>query len=429
MPKLSWNFNGFKEKVRNNKMARKLASDYDKHLEADGIDVSHASAKNAKKMYFTGLAAIVLCIAILLSMLLVFGRDIGPLNMYYFFREVSLMGQIGEGEREQISYSQPTRNQSFSEFKRGFIVASDREVQVFNKAGYETLIHQSNYSNPMIASSKNTFLVYDLGGRGFTLYNSFEDIYSESREYPISAADMSSDGEFAIAGMSERHNTEIVFYDRDGKREFSYKRGDYAIDCDYSENGNHLALLTLDASGGEYIYTLTVINTKNGEIVSSAEGFRDLPYNCYYMNGDRIAVISDGAVVIYNNKCEEIGTYGYPSGKLYRISVNEKNIALLFTDDGVNMKNTLYIIDSRGKLEREIEIRGEFSDMTVSTKYAYFAAEDGVYRLDLGNGKLYFSGVEGTDGKIIILDGSRVMLCRPNMSYILDNGGFYGVDF
>ena len=419
MPKLSRNFKNLKQKINTEEMVDKISSDIDRKLEADGVDTSRVSAKNAKRAYVVGICAIALCIAILLSMLLIFGKDIGPMNVYYFFREVSLMGRIGEGEREQISYSQPTRNQSFAEFKRGFIVASDREVQVFNKAGYETLIEQPGYSNPMIATSKNTFVVYDLGGRGFTLYNTFEDIYSENREYPISAADMAADGCFAVAGKSERHNTEIVFYDDEGRREFSYKRGDLTVDCEYNEKGNHLALLTLDADSGQYIYTLTVINTKNGEVVSNVEERGDAPYGCYYLGNDRIAVTSDSSLVIYNNKCEETGRYEYPNGKLYRISVTDKNIALLFTDDSVNMQNTLYIVDSKGKLEREIRIEGEFSDMAVSNKHAYFAAEDGVYRLELSSGELEFATVEGVDGKIVILDNNRVMLARPNTSYIV----------
>ena len=419
MPKLSWNIKKVKEKINAEEMAQKLSSDYDKRLEADGVDTDKASAKSAKRAHFVGICALVLCAAIILSMLLIFGKDIGPMNLYNFFREVALMGQVGEGEREQISYSQPTRNQSFSEFKRGFIVASDREVQVFNKAGYETLIDQLSYSNPMIATSKNTFIVYDLGGLGFTLYNAFEDMYSETREYPISAAHMSEDGKFAIVGKSERHNTEVVMYDSDGKRELSYKRGDLAVDCKYNEKGNHLALLTLDAFDGEYIYTLTVLSTKNGEVVSSVEGVGDLPYGCYYLGNDRIAVLLDDSLVIYNNKCEEIGTYEYPQGKLYKASVTDKSIALLFTNDRVNMQNTLYIIDSKGKLDREIPIEGEFSDMEVSSKYAYFAAEGGVYRLELGTGKLQFAAIDGIDGDVIILDGNRVMLARPNMSYII----------
>ena len=421
MRKIKLELDNVKDRIKDSRVAEKLSSDYDANLSAEGIDSARLSAKRAKKAHFAGLISIALCVAILLSMALIFGKDISPMNMYYFFREVNLMGQIGEGEREQISYSQPTRNQSFSEFKRGFVVASDREVQVFNKAGYETSISQLDYSNPIVISSKNTFLVYDLGGVGFTLYNSFEDVYSESREYHISAADMADDGRFAVVGKSQRYNSELTLYDDEGKREFSYKRNDYAVACKYSENGNHIVLLTINTSLGEYIYTLTVISTRNGEVVSSVDAAGDLAYGVYYMNGDRIAVLCEGSLTVYNSKCEEISTFDYPTGELYRVSGNEKYMALLFTDDKVGMTNTLYLIDSRGALVRELAISGEFSDMVISSKYGYFATKGGVYRMDLNSGKLEFASVEGTDGKLIILDSARVMLCRTNTSYILDS--------
>ena len=421
MPKRSFDFADAKNKIKENKIAKKLSADFDARLSSDGIDTSDTMAKNAKKMSFVAVISLALCIVFLLSMLLLFGRDVGFKNAYYFFREVNLMGEIGEGEVQRISYSLPSRNQSFAEFKRGFIVASDREIQVFNKAGYSTLLEQMSYSNPVIETSLDTFLVYDLGGVGFAVYNSFDDIYLENREYPISTADMSNDGKFAIVGKSARYNTEVVFYDDEGKREFAYRREDFAIDCEYSENGKYFALLTLDASSGEYAYTLTVLNTKNGEIVSSVTESGDLPFSCHYMSGDKVAVVCQKSVFVYNNRGEEIGGYDYPLSKLHKVAVSEKNLALLFIDDGVNKKNTLYILNARGELAKECEISGEYYDMTISSRYAYFSADNGVYRLDLLTLKLEFSEILATDGKILMLDNGRIMLCRSNMSYILDN--------
>ena len=316
MPKRSFDFADAKNKIKENKIAKKLSADFDAHLSSDGIDTSDAMAKSAKKMSFVAVISVALCIVFLLSMLLIFGKDVGLKNAYYFFREVNLMGEIGEGELQKISYSLPTRNQSFAEFKRGFIVASDREIQVFNKAGYSTLLEQMSYSNPMIETSLDTFLVYDLGGVGFAVYNSFEDIYLENREYPISTADMSTDGKFAIVGKSARYNTEVIFYDDEGKRELAYRREDLAIDCEYSESGKHFALLTLDASRGEYAYTLTALNTKSGEVIFSITKAGDLPFSCHYMSGDRLAVVCQNSVSVYNSKGQEIGRYDYPDSKL-----------------------------------------------------------------------------------------------------------------
>lgn len=331
------------------------------------------------------------------------------------------MGEIGEGEREEISYSLPTRNQSFSEFKRGFIVASDREISVFNKAGYATMSEQMTYSNPQIVTSDETFLVYDLGGRGFTLFNSFEDIYIESREYPISAAAMATDGRFAISASSAIYNTEVVFYDESGESLFAYMRSDYTVDMKYSPSGKYLALVTLDASEGEYIYTLTVLSTKNGKVVSHVTRSGRLPYSCYFMEGDRIALICSDAVIVYNSKCEKVDDYEYPSGQLYRVDASKEFIALMFIKDKVNMNSTVRILDSKGEEQVDFEMYGEYSDMVISSRYVYFASEDGVYRLNIHSPKLQFFELNATNGRILILDSSRVMLCRPNMAYIIDS--------
>ena len=408
-------------KMMSSKLAVKLLGEYDCRLTSDGVDLTHASAKRLKRAQLISVVSLLLCLVFLLSMLVVFGKDVGPASIYNFFREVEHMGEIGQGEREQISYSLPTRNQSFAEFKRGFIVASDREIQVFNKAGYATMTEQLGYSDPQIVSSENTFLVYDLGGRGFAIYNSFEDIYIETREYPISAADMSGDGDVVIVGRSSKYNTELVLYDDEGNREFAYMRSDHTVDCKFSPNGKRVALLTLDAADGEYLYTLTVINTKNGEVVSDVTRTGSIPYDCYYLDGDRIALVLSDSLVIYNNKCQKVGEFEYPDAQLYRVAVRDKQVALMFTKDKVNMKNTVYIIDNGGEQKKEYDIYGEFSDMMLFSRYLYFATEDKVMRLDVGSLKLQSVQMNAVNGKIVVLDSSRIMLCRPNMSYIIDS--------
>ncbi len=415
------NGNGFFNKLKNNKFTAWVSRVYDKWLERGGADTKSVGAKYARRSHLISAVALVLCIVFLLSMFVIFGKDVSPTKMYDFFREVGAMGEIGEGEREEISYSLPTRNQSFSEFKRGFVVASDREIQVFNKAGYPTLTEQMSYSNPQIVASENTFLVYDLGGRGFSVYNSFEDIYVESREYPITAADMSEDGRFAIAAKAAKYNTEVIIYSAEGDAEYAYRRSDYAVALKYSPSGRYISLLTLDASEGEYIYTVTVLSAKNGEVVSHVTRSGSLPYSCYYLDGDRLALVCSDKLVIYNTKCEKVGDYEFPKGQLYRVAVSGKNIALMFIKDKVNMKSTVYIIDSSCEEKMDFDMYGEYFDMTLSSRYAYFSSEDGVVRFDLSGEAMQTYEINATNGKILILDPSRIMLCRPNMSYIIDS--------
>ena len=412
---------GLFERIKGTRLAALCVSVYDKQREKSGADIQSAGAKYARRAHLISAIALVLCIVFLLSMLVIFGKDVTPAKMYDFFREVGAMGEIGEGEREEISYSLPTRNQSFAEFKRGFVVASDREIQVFNKAGYPTLTEQMSYSNPQIVASENTFLVYDLGGRGFSVYNSFEDIYIESREYPITAADMTEDGRFAIAARSAKFNTEVIIYSAEGDAEYAYRRSDHTVALKYSPSGKYISLLTLDASEGEYIYTVTVLSAKNGEVVSHVTRYGSLPYSCYYLDGDRLALVCSDKLVIYNTKCEKIGDYEFPKGQLYRVAVSGKNIALMFIKDKVNMKSTVYIINSSCEEKTDFDMYGEYFDMTLSSRYAYFSSDDGVVRFDLSGDVKHTYEINATNGKILVLDSSRIMLCRPNMSYIIDS--------
>ena len=214
-----------------------------------GVD----STPEAKLAYGFGLArfytVIVLCV--LLSVVLLFcGSIFSYEKVYYMFKDIEYINSFNEARPQMLSYSKPLTNQSISVFKDGLAVASDSEIKLFTSTGRATLSIGSEYSNPKIVASNSNILIYDQGNRSFSIYNSFVCLYSEKLDFPISSAHMSSGGEFCLVTKSKDYGSVVRVYNSKFKLEYEYSRNDYMISAKLSNDGKHLAIVSLDTANG-----------------------------------------------------------------------------------------------------------------------------------------------------------------------------------
>lgn len=403
-------------------LIRKLKSSYSAKLEKDGIEDSEYR-KAAVNFWAIGIIGIVLLIALVMAVGLFGGNDISFNKMYYLYRDVNAMGRIGEGENTRLDYTLPKKNQDFTLFKNGLCVAGDDEIQIFNKNGNQTLSVSTTYSNPRALSSKDFVVVYDLGGRGFSAYNSFSDIYSETREYPISTAALSDEGTLAVVGQTKEYSCELAVYDSEFSKLFSYSRNDYAISCSFDSSGRYIALVSLSSRDGDYLTTLTVIDTKKQEVKREEKIEGILPYQCAFMDGNRIALSCSDRVLIFNDKLELYSEYEYPSLELLDISLTNDGIALMFVNDKLNSKNTLVVIDSKGKEKLEYEYTGNAYDTVMAYGCVYIAQSTGVFRIDYSTKSESFAELDSDIARIVVCDKDRVIVARESVADVIVSFG------
>ena len=401
---------------------KNLKAKYQHKLVSDGVkENSYSNA--AASAWVVGIISLITLIVLILGVAVFGGKNISFDSMYYLYRDVNSMGRIGAGENTRLDYTIPKKKQDFALFKNGLCVAGDTEIQIFNKTGNQTMSVSTSYSNPDVISSKDYIVVYDIGGRGFCAYNSFAEIYSEKRDYPISTAALSYDGRLCVIGQTQSYNCEVTVYDESFGKEFTYKRNDYAIDCEFDSAGRNLALCTLTSSDGTYLVTLTLLDTKKQEVKAQLEIEDVLPYECHYIGNDRIALICSDRVLIYNEKMDLKGEYRFPRLEFEYVSVSSEGVALMFVNDKLNKENTVVVIDSKGKEKTEYEYVGDCSDMALFDGYIYIAEADGVLRVDCGSKNESYAELDLRGGKLVICDKDRVIVARESVADVISAFG------
>ena len=131
-------------------------------------------------------------------------------------------------------------------FKDHLIVVDTRQVSLYGLSGYRVFSYPHNYQNPSITVSDNYFIVYDLGGYGFSLYNAVGLLQENDQfDFPILDATVASNGTFGILTKNQTYRSTVQIYDSSAKLLASYHTMRYATRIKLNENASRIQIASV----------------------------------------------------------------------------------------------------------------------------------------------------------------------------------------
>ena len=380
----------------------------------------NAPTANSRAAYIFGVLKVMfisLFVFLTIAILLFAGRIMSYDNVYYMFKDIGYISDYGEARAEALNYSKPVNNQYFTSFKNGLAVASDSELKFFTATGRVTLTEGLRFTDPKIVCSKSKALVYDSGRTSFSIYNSFVSLYSETLEYPISYAAISDNGSFVVVTKSKKYSSVVRMYDSDFNLIREYFKNDYVISAELSDNGKYLAIMSLDANGGESMINLNILKMSNGEIISSVSITGDMPYRCMYVTDNKLALICRERTLIYDIDGKQRGECIYPAD-VSDYCISDGYVALAFSADSLDKSSTVVIYDENGKSKLVRSIDGKIIDIVINDHYLYVLLDREIMRIDTVYGTVSkTNSFEGATKLLTLADG--VVACTEAAAYYL----------
>ena len=380
----------------------------------------NAPTANSRAAYIFGVLKVMfisLFVFLTIAILLFAGRIMSYDNVYYMFKDIGYISDYGEARAEALNYSKPVNNQYFTSFKNGLAVASDSELKFFTATGRVTLTEGLRFTDPKIVCSKSKALVYDSGRTSFSIYNSFVSLYSETLEYPISYAAISDNGSFVVVTKSKKYSSVVRMYDSDFNLIREYFKNDYVISAELSDNGKYLAIMSLDANGGESMINLNILKMSNGEIISSVSITGDMPYRCMYVTDNKLALICRERTLIYDIDGKQRGECIYPAD-VSDYCISDGYVALAFSADSLDKSSTVVIYDENGKSKLVRSIDGKIIDIVINDHYLYVLLDREIMRIDTVYGTVSkTNSFEGATKLLTLADGA--VACTEAAAYYL----------
>ena len=333
-------------------------------------------------------------------------------NFYYLAKDIGAASDLLSGSGNVINYETSVRNQAFALYRGGLAVGGDSGLQLFTATGRETLNTSPDYVQPVLHGSDRYLLVYDIGEKRYSVYNSFVCVHHEECEYPVFAGAMSDSGYYTVVSESYDHAGVVSLYNDRFELINRYSRTELVTCTAVNHAGNRVAFATAGMQNGEFVSTLVI--AVPGQAQTSAEmPFEGLyPYSVEFIDQHRLFLVGDTASYIISvDDGTVICSIPYTGLQLAYAETNQNYSALVFSINPVTDTYRIIICDKNGVLKADYTVDAGISQLDVFGKYVYLVTENGVARIEPKS--LSYDMIEcDTQGKeILIHDEEEVLLC------------------
>lgn len=265
----------------------------------EAFEIEEESTKKKKKpikkrIILIVIAALIILIAVFL---IINRRHLAPLKFSEWVSDS--FARIGSGE----GYSYDINSNSVNDivaFNKDTAILTDSSLIVLTPSSKEVTNRQISYSNPIIKTSIDRLLIYDVGGNDFSVHNRSSVLFEGTTEYAISTCVMGDYGNFAIATRDEVHSGSVTFYSYKFKETFKWNSGNsYIISLALSPDGRYGAASTLNAESGKAYSTVYIFNFETEEVLSYRYDDTIIG-SMVFDKENRLSLISDNGITVIN---------------------------------------------------------------------------------------------------------------------------------
>lgn len=295
----------------------------------------------------------------------------------------------------------------------------DSKFHVYSADGKIMTEKQHTYANPILCVSGGKALIYDEGGRDFSLESKYKTIYSKTADDVIYLAKLSKSDYAAVVTKSDKFLAMLKVYNQNGDDVFTYYSYDSRIiNVTFNDSSSGCVVTVLTAEGGQLMskmirfdftdtepkwisdavptLALDVRFTSDGGIIMVGDtmtaGFTSDgillsqytysdPIADFDSNGSMTAIITENTDI----RRTEMISFSGSDCESPVVTILGESAGKVFTDG-----SEAYILDGRGieiytadgTKNGAITLEDDYDDLCKSGKYIYLMGYDSINRID-----------------------------------------------
>lgn len=293
----------------------------------------------------------------------------------------------------------------------------ESRFRIYSNDGKIMNEHQHTYANPILTVRGSKALIYDEGGREFSLESKYKTVYSKTADDVIYLAELSKSDYAAVVTKSDKYLAMMKIYDQNGDTIFTYFSYDSRIiDVTFTDNSSGCIITVLTAEGGQLVSRMKRFDFNDTEPMWESDKVNTLALDVKFtddgiiMVGDTLTAgfTRDGALIsqyVYDNPITDYDT----SGNLYAVITENPDLRktdiIVFrgadcTAPVINSLNTeakkvytsdteVYILNdsgikvftAEGALSGEVILEDDYEDFCRCGKYIFLLGYDSVNRI------------------------------------------------
>ena len=360
------------------------------------------------------LILILVLVVFLLSMIMIFRKDITLENYQYLIR-LYTSSEVSYNGNYQAIYYNSSGTTKLGMFHGDLAVLKKDNVTLYNMRGDSTMDQSVSYADPALITGGKYMLTYDIGGNSFDLFNNFSRLAGETYDYPISTAAISPEGMYAVVAKSLEYQSVVHLYDHNFKLLTRISKDKYVMDVAITDDASELLILSSYAKDGMFnteimTYEPYTETAKSTDVRVGAMGVMAK----YHADGSYTVLCTD-ALLFYDADDNLVSTYRLagitPSGCVIssdctvltytRNAVGSATAVLVFANDGAEIINT-------GTDEKVIQA-------VCGTEKIYLLCTGKLAELDRQTGEVRTTALESGAGSLFLADENNIIVGYSNM--------------
>ena len=363
-----------------------------------------------------GIVQVVLYLALLAFVVLSFLTNTNLItyqNFYHFFQDLNASAErVDIFSYDSISY--PTdEEQSFTIYRKGLAVAGNTSVTIFSATGRQLVSHGIQYNDPVAVGSGKYLLVYERGGKQYSLYNANTQMHTGETEYPISGAAVSDSGMYALISSANDANSAVYLYNNRFALINIYKKGGNVLDVAISADGSRIALLTVTPNQGGVSTSVMLAEPGKGSAIAEQTVAPSLGMSCLFTDAGKLAILCSTGVAYLSASGDLEFFYDFEGKILSSADLSNSGIAVCLKKTAISEKNMIILFDKTGKIVYNEVVPQNVDQLSYREGALFWAYYNGVCRLDIESGRTDFEEYITEGKKLLAVNEREIMLCSP----------------
>lgn len=216
----------------------------------------------------------------------------------------------------------------------GIALCGSSELVLYSSTARQLRSVTHGYADPGMAAGNTRICIYNRGGNELRVESRSRSLFTQTTEYPILTAAMSSGGTMAVATRSERYLAEITVYNPNFEAiYYAYLAEYYPFLMRLSDNGRQMAVCCMKVENGTFGAQLQLYDLTKEEQDSriSVELTDCVPLQMSYTSSGTLVVVCDSFTALYNTSTgEQTARYDYGDNQLLTAAIYNSNVLLVF---------------------------------------------------------------------------------------------------
>ncbi len=294
---------------------------------------------------------LLLLIMVMVALIFLFANrsQINGDNFRRLIAKFNLGISIPSAENGEIHFNS-TDTGSAIVFKDGFAYASVEKLIVTDKKGTEFQNTPLGFRRPVLSANSRYILVYDNGGTGLMVADSFSVLFETNMEDPIVSAKMNANGAIVVVTQGEGYLSKVYVYDSSFKEVYRYRSlNRYILDAALSKDSKAIAVSAMNMEGADMASEILYFKLNKEEVLWSAT-FEQTPcVKIVIKDNGTVCGLFDWGMVSLSNKGKEKGRFLLNDRVLQCYSLDHGSANVFIVAAAENGDGTVVVCDEKGR--------------------------------------------------------------------------------